>query len=380
MLNNYQFIQSQQELDSLTRRDVSVIGFDTEFTRRNTYHAIPELLQIAIGDEVYLLDLKARLDLSQLAQWFRSREITRVGHGIDQDLQVLDYIFKIDIGPIEDIQLARCFVGAETEEGYSSIVQELLGIELSKSEQVSDWAQRPFTDSQLNYAANDVRFLLSIWEILSEELLSRNKVIWYEEERDRRQCPTEGDPFGIVASGSRIRRLTLAGFDFVINVEKMRESHGKSRNLPKNWILSSEKVYKIAALKRCQPKHLKGILTPKELSRFGARLSQMHFQSVKRTRNAKKPSLSKLWDYSVSLCRSFESIASVNQIPRTLLASNKELVFALQYCIETGELPDWLGKWRVNLIGDQVMSAAVRWNSESNRKHTRKSGSQKQHG
>ena len=50
------------------------------------------------------------------------------------------------------------------------LTQELIGVELDKTNQMSDWARADLTESQLEYAANDVRFLHALKEKLTEIL------------------------------------------------------------------------------------------------------------------------------------------------------------------------------------------------------------------
>ena len=62
-----------------------------------------------------------------------------------------------------DTQLAEAFLNGHYSIGYQGLVEEKIGITVDKGETRSNWIRRPLTDSQLNYAASDVEFLLELF-------------------------------------------------------------------------------------------------------------------------------------------------------------------------------------------------------------------------
>jgi ribonuclease D len=60
--------------------------------------------------------------------------------------------------------------------GLKDLVRELLGTEISKQQQTSDWGAPELSDAQREYAASDVRFLHALKDKLDERLLRENRV------------------------------------------------------------------------------------------------------------------------------------------------------------------------------------------------------------
>jgi ribonuclease D len=64
------------------------------------------------------------------------------------------------------------------------LVEEKIGITVDKGETRSNWIRRPLTDSQLNYAASDVEFLIDLFIEQKKSLNLSNKLEWHNEELD----------------------------------------------------------------------------------------------------------------------------------------------------------------------------------------------------
>ena len=148
-----------------------VVGFDCEFLSQD--RLIPQLclLQLcyedASGPQVALVDALA-VDVRPLALALQEHPLP-VAHAPRQDLQLLAARFQISMPRVFDPQTAAAFLGLGDQVGYSRLVAELLGVELTKDSQWTDWAARPLSPAQLRYACSDVLHLLP----LHRELVSR---------------------------------------------------------------------------------------------------------------------------------------------------------------------------------------------------------------
>lgn len=95
-------------------------------------------------------------------------EITKLFHYARFDVSVLKYYLGIDVNPIWCTKIASKLVRTYTDRhSLKYLVSELLGIELDKTNQTSDWARTDLSDAQLEYAANDVRVLIPLMEKLT---------------------------------------------------------------------------------------------------------------------------------------------------------------------------------------------------------------------
>ncbi len=104
---------------------------------------------------------------TNLKKLFESPQVTKVFHYARFDVGVMKYYMNININPIWCTKIASKLVRTYTDRhGLKDLVRELLGIELDKSDQMSDWARDDLSDSQLEYAANDVRVLIPMYRKL----------------------------------------------------------------------------------------------------------------------------------------------------------------------------------------------------------------------
>jgi ribonuclease D len=110
---------------------------------------------------------------SNLKKLFTAPHVMKLFHYARFDVSVMKYYLGIDINPIWCTKIASKLVRTYTDKhSLKYLVSELLEVELDKSDQMSDWAKDDLTDSQLDYAANDVRVLIPIQQKL-EALLQR---------------------------------------------------------------------------------------------------------------------------------------------------------------------------------------------------------------
>ncbi|HXM56322.1 MAG TPA: DNA polymerase, partial [Candidatus Dormibacteraeota bacterium] len=151
-----------------------VLGFDTEGTGLDPLTAKVRLVQLATGQRTYLIDV-FRLDLRALQPIIDGAQ-RLVGHNLKFDLRMLmaaGIRLPADIGRrMSDTMLAGQLLGAGLDgQRYrlADLAQHYLGVELDKTEQVSNWSG-DLTDEQLLYAARDAAVLLPLRDRLRVEL------------------------------------------------------------------------------------------------------------------------------------------------------------------------------------------------------------------
>ncbi len=163
-----QFNRALPELISLAKEQ-SWIGVDTEFYRVHTYWPILSLIQICAGDQIFLFDvLSLKEEILRLSQVLCDCDILKIFHSADQDLGILNKLFKQEITPAFDTQIAARFCGLGYQIGYANLVESVLHITLSKQEQFSQWLLRPLRQEQLFYAALDVLYLGRLYEKMKD--------------------------------------------------------------------------------------------------------------------------------------------------------------------------------------------------------------------
>ncbi len=86
--------------------------------------------------------------------------ITKIFHFARFDLGVLFHTFGITVAPVYCTKVASKLTRTYTDRhGLKDLTRELLGIDLSKQQQSSDWGAPELTEAQLAYAASDVLYL-----------------------------------------------------------------------------------------------------------------------------------------------------------------------------------------------------------------------------
>ncbi len=168
---NFQVSDRDLSDDTLSRYlEASAIAVDTE-----TMGLIPQRDRLCL---VQLCDpdgfvTAIRIDRGQteapnLKQLMEAQNVLKVFHYARFDVAQFLYHFEINTQPIFCTKIASKLARTYTNShGLKSLVQELEGVELDKSSQSSDWGNSAnLSEAQLSYAANDVRYLLSVREKL----------------------------------------------------------------------------------------------------------------------------------------------------------------------------------------------------------------------
>ena len=154
-------------------------AFDTEFDNRRTYYARLALVQVAWPDFIMLVD-PFSVDVTLLEPLFASDAIA-IAHAASNDLTVLDRYLGVRPARLFDTQIAAQLTGMRGG-SLAYLASELLSIELDKSEQTSDWTQRPLSTAAEIYATNDVAHLFDIADELFVDLTALGRVDAFDEE------------------------------------------------------------------------------------------------------------------------------------------------------------------------------------------------------
>jgi ribonuclease D len=117
------------------------------------------LVQLASGDGAcHLVQLgRERIRAPNLARLLADPAVTKLFHFARFDLAVLRRHLGVDCRPVYCTKVASRLARTYTDKhGLKDLVRELLGVDLSKTEQSSDWGMERLSEAQLRYAANDV--------------------------------------------------------------------------------------------------------------------------------------------------------------------------------------------------------------------------------
>ena len=158
----------------LDLRKEKFICVDTEFEWRRTYFPIISLIQIATKKKIYLVDCLKCKNLSELENIFSDDKKLFIFHASRSDTTVISKSLNICIKNVFDIQIAQNILTKDKFKSYQSLVNKYFKVNLAKSETHSNWLNRPLTKKQLEYASEDVNYLIEIFEKQSRILKKKN--------------------------------------------------------------------------------------------------------------------------------------------------------------------------------------------------------------
>jgi ribonuclease D len=153
--------------DDIFKRYMSkeVIAIDTETRGLQIARDRLCLIQLCDDDGLVAFVRYTGKPAPNLRKLLDSPEVLKLFHFGRFDVAVLKYYMDAEVKPVWCTKIASKLIRTYTDRhSLKDLVREMLGIELDKSDQSSDWARTDLSDSQLEYAANDVRVLIPIYE------------------------------------------------------------------------------------------------------------------------------------------------------------------------------------------------------------------------
>ena len=154
------------------------VALDTEFVRERTFRAQLGLVQVAVSDEIALVDAVRITDLSPLGTILGHAGSRKILHACSEDLPVLRRATGVPLGPLFDTQIAAAFAGLGSSLSYAALILALFGVELDKHETRTDWLRRPLSPDQRRYAAADVEYLPEAAAELERRLVALGRLEW----------------------------------------------------------------------------------------------------------------------------------------------------------------------------------------------------------
>jgi ribonuclease D len=224
------------------------ITVDTEFLRETTYYPKLCLIQIAGANASALIDPLAQgLDLSSFFALMANTNVLKVFHAASQDIEILVNMANLVPTPVFDTQIAAMVCGFGDQVGYEAIVRKLVGAQIDKSSQFTDWSRRPLTPKQLAYALSDVTHLRVVYEKLRTQIESANRGPWLDGELAALANPDNYrvDPeqsWRRIKARIQNKRQQAA----LMAVAAWREREAQSKNVPRGRILKDDAVAEIA--------------------------------------------------------------------------------------------------------------------------------------
>ncbi len=216
------------------------IAIDTEADSFHSYFEKTCLIQIAYDGGDCVIDPLAFNDLSLLGPILADPGIEKVFHAAEYDILILKRDYGFSFTNIFDTMVASKVLGYKRC-GLSGLAQDLLGLSLDKHFQRADWSQRPLAPDLLEYARQDVRYLLTLRRLLGDQLRERGRLPQAEEEFQRLTQVTwtkrafDPDGFQFIKESEYLDDSSRA---ILKELYLARDAEARRRNLPPFRILS----------------------------------------------------------------------------------------------------------------------------------------------
>lgn len=357
-------VQTASQLSDFCQQlqHVPEIFLDTEFVSEGRYYAELGSIQIAAGDQVALIDPLAVRDLSPLFALLVDPNIMKVFHAAGQDLIIFYRLLGQPVTPIFDTQVAAALLGIDEQISFANLVERVTGERLQKAHSFTDWLRRPLTPGQVEYALDDVRYLIPVYQAMARELAEQQRTEWAREEfrryeDDARFSPA--DPRELYLRLRGVDRMSGKTLAVLRELVAWREETARSRNLPVGRISRDEVLMELARRPRARVNELREIrgMQQQQVEQFGSEmiaiLSRNTFEpclGVKR--QASLPtSLEPTVDF-LALC--LRSLAGAKAVSPGMVATRSDLAALIQ-AGERADVPLMRG-WRRHAIGEDLLA------------------------
>lgn len=251
------YIDTPAKLNALLAQlaDAAWVTLDTEFIREKTYYPRLCLIQLGSADTLACIDPLPIGDLSAFFDWLDNPNCLKVFHAAWQDLEIFYHLSGRVPAPIFDTQIAAAVLGMGDQLGYARLVEGLLGVSLDKSQSRTDWARRPLSKAQLEYAVDDVRYLRDVYAQLSEQLQRLGRLRWLDKSFQKlADASTYAvDPY---SSWERVKGLQILKPQQLAVLRELaawREQRALQKDIPRRWVLSDEILLDMARMQPDSP-------------------------------------------------------------------------------------------------------------------------------
>ena len=354
------WVREQSQLDEVIKALATCgrVALDTEFIKRDTYYPRLALVQLNMGDHIYLLDAP-QLQLAELWQALSQVDVA-IWHACGEDLGIF-YLLSgcAPLTNIFDTQIALSYLTGQLQMGYQQALADQLDIHIDKEQSQSDWLQRPLSDEQERYAIDDVRFLPALYLQLEAKLKAQGlfDYVWAD-------CQLyASDLYDAQHVEDEAMYLTMADYRYTSEqmailkaVATWREGLARATNQPRTFVIKKQAVREIITE---QPNSMRELAHKTTIHRSMLRLYGEELLKV--IRDAKQlspteypacllpPYRSKNKILSKAVQQAIDEGAKAFGVPANVLMRKKwlgQLYEVIAFDKDMSELPQGLKGWR----------------------------------
>lgn len=356
----FQFIHQQKDFENVLAlmSQNSIYGLDTEFIKVDTLWPKLGVFQINVNDQVYLLD-GTSLNLS--AFWeklFQAQQ--NIFHACGEDIDLIYYYAQQkNLDNVFDTQVGMSFLGHGLQVSYQNALKTMLNVDIDKGQTRSDWLARPLSDEQLNYAANDVLYLMQLADKVQTDLKQNYLLDFAQEDcRNLTQEIGEETPLELLYQDVGNYRHSRRQLMQLQQLAVWREQMVKALNQPRSFILRNSTMldlveknpknqFQLSTIKDLRAhivrEHGKTIL---DLIKYLPDQSQWPLRMARPIRHSSK-------EVGENVEQVIQRAVQETQIPKEVLLRKKWLNALYQHVVfhnDEQDLPNYLLGWRYELL------------------------------
>ncbi len=150
-----------------------IVAIDCETMGLNPHRDRLCVIQMSGGDgDAHIVQVaKGQTDAPNLCAMLENPDVLKLFHFGRFDIAALYHAFGALAAPVYCTKIASRLIRTYTDRhGLKNLTQELIGVDISKQQQMSDWGAESLTEAQLDYAASDVLYLHRLREELNQRL------------------------------------------------------------------------------------------------------------------------------------------------------------------------------------------------------------------
>jgi ribonuclease D len=260
-------ITTMRQLQDLVEhmRSAGRFGFDTEFVSEDTFEPVLCLIQVATRERLALIDPLAVRDLQPFWDVVCDPAMDVVMHAAGEDLRIC--LIKTGRLPrrVFDVQMAAGLIGFSYPLSLVNLVGQVLDVSIGGGETRTDWRRRPLSSAQVEYALDDVRFLLDLSDYFAAALQELRRTSWAEEE-----FADSVAEISRRADEERWRRLPglnqlgRRGMEMARQLSLWREDEARRQNRPLRQVMRDDLLVGIA---KRQPTNRRGLEALRDFNR-----------------------------------------------------------------------------------------------------------------
>jgi ribonuclease D len=240
------YVDSAPKFETLLRKlsSQTVIGLDTEFISEGRYEPELCLVQLSTAEDIFIVDpivfpgLRPMWDLLAAP----GRELVTVA--ARQEVKFCAKGAGVAPACVLDLQVAGGLLGYGYPLSHTNLCLRILNARVNGGESFTDWRKRPLRPVQLEYAADDVRYLLPMRAKILERAAKLDRTSWVRGECDHLvKTVLREDERWRISGSARLSRRQLA---VLREVWRWRDRQASSLNVPASRVLGDSMLIEIA--------------------------------------------------------------------------------------------------------------------------------------